>query len=360
MENETKTFDIYPTSKFRRILCFLLDILIFFISSIFVFEIIASPIMKVSINYPQIMERVSNIYSKRTEILIENDVLFSENDGEYNFETSLFYTSDMYIKDYSLNKEITHDVFYNYFEELESVNNLMLKYGKDYIDLEKTTNIGTYSFKQEVINLVAPKYVEGDEMSEDGKRMYSSLQNNLFLPLYSEIINDIIINDLYFENNSYNFLTQEVEKESNVINLSYKITASIVFIVIGIIFNFVIPLTNFKGKTIGEMIMKMEHVDIGNYRYLKKRFVAAQGIMNTLNSTAILFLIPMISLENGRFFTLNELVSISIVGILFVIVELVIMSISKYNRSLKEYTTNSIVVDTEVMDEYYKLKGFDF
>ena len=51
---------------------------------------------------------------------------------------------------------------------------------------------------------------------------------------------------------------------------------------------------------------------------------------------------------------------IGIIGILFIIIEMLFLFINQFGRTIKEFGTHSIVVDTETMDEYYKIKGLDF
>ena len=36
------------------------------------------------------------------------------------------------------------------------------------------------------------------------------------------------------------------------------------------------------------------------------------------------------------------------------------MATNKFNRSLKELATSSLEVDSDLMDEFYKIKGLEF
>ena len=369
MNEEKKTFDIYPAKKGRRILVFLSDILIFFISAVFLFEMIGSPIMNVSINYPELMERVNTYYESRDTILKNNNLLKSHN-SDKTFEEDLTYTSEEFIKAYVLKEDlINNDPFYNYYvnikgENINVVNDYYKQYGESYFDFSEFTSIGTYSFNEETIDLIYPKYDPTNEISDDGNALYTEIQNNLFLVLYRVMLSDIIENDLIDTSDtnsiSFNEYSILIDNEANTYEVAIKITSLIVFIITSAIFFILIPLLNFKGRTIGEMILKVEHIDITNYHYLKKRFITVTGLFNILNSTAILFLIPVISLGFSRLFTLNELVSVSIIGILFIIIEMLFLFINQFSRTIKEFGTHSIVVDTETMDEYYKIKGLDF
>ena len=248
----------------------------------------------------------------------------------------------------------------------KNTDELLEKYDKEaseYFIVDKENK--TVEMKEEYINLFSPKFDSKNDLSEVGSKKYEKYQEEFFLKFYVEIIiQDALENDLVCEahpeygsyKSNHNYYL-EYEKQIQLVN---KIDASITFAIIMIIFYFIVPLTNKKGQTCSEMIMKIEHIDIKNLKYLKKRFVVTEGVMNVLTNSVMLFLIPFVSYGIGPVFALTELISISAIGLLFVIIQLILLLATKMNQTLKELSTHSICVDSSTMDEYYKEKGYDF
>lgn len=372
MENEQQesmVFDIYPTKSSRRILVFFADILIFFISCLFLFEIICVPSMKAIIDYNSIMLQTNEYYANQDRILADNNILFLKQDGK-NYRDHIIYTSELYIEDYVMNPDnITKDVAKNYFvdvkkQSIDELNNIYSSIENDLFDNTKKTNIGTYQLKDKYITLLRPKFIEGDDLSEDGEKLFENIKNGFFLNLYGRVMSDVVKEDLIspLKPNllSYNTYTNRVKESSKKIDNGYVICSFVVFGVCSVIFYFLIPLVNHKGQTVSEMILKVERIDINNYDYLKRRFITVEGMINTLESTTIIFLMPVISMGFARVFSLSSLFSLSIVGAIFLIIQLIFLLANKFNRTIKELGTNSIAVDTSTMDEYYKVKGYEF
>ena len=237
------------------------------------------------------------------------------------------------------------------------------KTANHYFNKDLYTEIGTLSFKEEYINLLSPYFIEGDELSEDGKNELYLFKENCFLNIYSEVIKDIIKNDLYGKNPnvtlSYNELSNKISEFDTYYRNLATINTYITFIIsVGILY-FLIPLLNKKGRTFSEIILKVERVNKPSLNYLNKRFVVVQGLFNMMNGLSILFLIPIISFGFSELFLLNLLFSVSFVSLIFVLIELIIMCFSKYVQSLKELATSSICCDTSTIDNYYKEKGYD-
>lgn len=364
-----KVIDIYPTKVSRRILVFFSDLLVLFICSVFLFEIVVNPIGKLASNYVNKVSEADQYSRSRNEILYDNELLFYKEDDKYNFVSNLDYTSELFLKYYVFDeKTLQNEVIFHYFftlknKEVNYINELYLKYGSKYFNKDLYTEIGTLSFKEEYINLLSPYFIEGDELSEDGKNELYLFKENCFLNIYSEVIKDIIKNDLYGKNPnvtlSYNELSNKISEFDTYYRNLATINTYITFIIsVGILY-FLIPLLNKKGRTFSEIILKVERVNKPSLNYLNKRFVVVQGLFNMMNGLSILFLIPIISFGFSELFLLNLLFSVSFVSLIFVLIELIIMCFSKYVQSLKELATSSICCDTSTIDNYYKEKGYD-
>ena len=366
-ENNKKIIDIYTTKVTRRILVFLADIFLCLILSICLNELVINPIARSIINYENVIND-STLYSEnRSNVLIDNNLLFQISPSNYNFNENIVYTSKQYIRYYVMGDNENYDVIYNYFitiknEDITYLNNLLISNCSDYFNKDIYTSLGTYSLKEEIKNLIKPYYTPGDKISSEGESLYNELQKQVFLSLYSLVIRDIQECDLSSPNNinllSYNTYTNLININNDKINLTYTIDSFISFFLSVTVLFFVIPFTNKKGQTLSEKILKIEHVDKNTLKYPKKRFIFVLGLFNTLNSTCLILFIPMISLGFSEVFSLNYLFAITLVGIVFILIELILVSFTNFNQSLKELGTNSIVVDSSTMDEYFLYKVY--
>ena len=370
-ETAKKVIDFYPSKPTKRVLVTLADIMLTFIASVFIFEVAAKPILQATPFYKENGAIHTESERGRTQILYDNSLLFYDDveKEKYNFTANLDRTAKKFIRYYSFGQEdSTYESIHHYFvdirgENVEKVNELYLKYGKNFFDETKTTPLGTYELKEEYIKFFKPNFEKGNEMSEEGKRHFESFQQNVYLSLYREIMIDISgENDLKSLLNptllSFNEYTKRVlETEQNVQN-SYVLISYLSFTLVIILEFFVFPFTNRKGQTLSERIAKVEHVDKNNLEYLPLRYRFILSIFNVIHASSVVFAIPILTYGFTNLFSLPMLYTVSFVGILVLIAELVFVLSTNLNQSLKEIGTNSIVVDSSLMDLYYKEKGY--
>ncbi|MBQ9265483.1 MAG: hypothetical protein IJ186_00215 [Bacilli bacterium] len=370
-ETAKKVIDIYPSKPTKRVLVTLADIMLTFIASVFIFEVAAKPILQATPFYKENGAIHTESERGRTQVLYDNSLLFYDDveKEKYNFTANLDRTAKKFIRYYSFGQEdSTYESIHHYFvdikgENVEKVNELYLKYGKNFFDETKTTPLGTYELKEEYIKFFKPNFEKGNEMSEDGKRHFENFQQNVYLSLYREIMIDISgENDLKSPLNpallSYNEYTKRVLETEQNVQSSYVLISYLSFTLVIILEFFVLPFTNHKGQTLSERIAKVEHVDKNNLEYLPLRYRLILSIFNVVHASSVVFAIPILTYGFTNLFSLPMLYTVSFVGILVLIAELVFVLSTNLNQSLKEIGTNSIVVDSSLMDLYYKEKGY--
>ena len=74
------------------------------------------------------------------------------------------------------------------------------------------------------------------------------------------------------------------------------------------------------------------------------------------DSMIILFLIPAFRVGISYIFSFPELYLPSLIGIVIALLNLFITAFTQLNTSLKEITTDSIVIDASSLDYYYREK----
>lgn len=359
---------IYPAKISRRILSFLADVIICLMLALLFFQSLAIPIGYSSTNYSE--RSIENGYNTnyRCQILYDNELLFSKDDKErFIFQSNLVTTSNRFIEYYVTGNSDVYDVIYNYFIEIKGndisyINQNLIKYGEIYFDKTKFNSNGTFALKEEYKTMFLPNFVYDDEMSKDGKKEYQKFSQSVFLSLYGDLINDIKTNDLtsklHTELKSYNYYHNEIETFEVYYQSLITICAYSSFFLSAIVSFFVVPLVTEKHQTISEKIMKLERVNLHNFRYMSKGEVVEIGIISTCLSLVILMFIPVATVGFDKMLAFSYLTVVSLVAIFFIAIQLILLCANKLNRTLKELSTNSIVVDTETIDEYYKELGY--
>lgn len=360
MEKEEKTkVYIYQCKLSKRFLCFLSDLFLTLILGVLIFEGICLQIGKPIMNYDSKAKEIDEYSNARMDLFYNNNILFFDDDNKYDFSENIGYTSNLYTKKIVLNTNDEHDVFNNYFINYKKISNkeltsLVFEYGSDYFE----ENNDSYVLKSQYIEEFKPKFVTGDEMSEDASTHYDNYIKHFFLPFYDYMTSDIKENDLTFNGVSFLKLSNTIDSLNSSINNLYVYSAIVAYLLSVTILSFVIPFIDKKGRTISQMILKIERIDKNKIQYLKRGFLGTIYLFDIFGFLPILMFIPIMSLSFSSLFTLTYLWVPSLIGLTYVLIDLFVMIFNKMNRSFKELLTNSIVVESSVIDEYYQRIGY--
>ena len=260
-----------------------------------------------------------------------------------------------------------YDVFYNYYglirdsanqNSINELNELYLSYGEEYFDKSQKTINGAYSLKKEYIEKFKHNYIQGDSMSQDAQTDYQNFTKRVFLNVYNKMFGDIEKNDLLSLDGSisYKKLSANLDSINNTLNYDYIICSYISFFLSSLLLFLVFPLITEKRETIAERILKFERVNKKTLCYIKKPFILNLFLLKMFDSMIILFLIPAFRVGISYIFSFPELYLPSLIGIVIALLNLFITAFTQLNTSLKEITTDSIVIDTSSLDYYYREK----
>ena len=375
IKRESSNFvEIYPTKVGRRVLAFFADIILNLILSLLLFETAIFPLSTLIINYNDLLDESDSTQKAQYQLLYENNLLyFDENRTEGNrfmlslaLEDTNYFFVQFYCDDD--NQELAkYDVFYNYYglirdsanqNSIHELNELYLSYGEEYYDKSKKTINGTYAFKNEYIEKFKHNYIQGDSMSEDAQTDYQNFTKRVFLNVYGKMFEDIEKNDLLSLDGSisYKKLSANLDSINNTLNYDYIICSYISFFLSSLLLFLVFPLITEKRETIAERILKFERVNKKTLCYIKKPFILNLFLLKMFDSMIILFLIPAFRVGISYIFSFPELYLPSLIGIVIALLNLFITAFTQLNISLKEITTDSIVIDTSSLDYYYREK----
>ena len=363
MIEEKKKVYIYPAKRIRRFGVFFADLFITLILGVLILEGLVLQIARPIISYSSLVDEMSNISQKELDLYYENEILYYEEDSKYSFSTNLETTSDNYISYLCNGNNLEYtDVINTYYVKIRSYSlidlNKLIKENDTslYFDDTSYNSNGTYHLKTEFVNQFKPNFISGDEMSENAKTQYDDFVNNYFLKMYSLIVSDIKINNLYNADKTTSFFTYENRMNSinSTIDNMFTISSIIAFILSTFILFFSIPFIDKKGRTIGEIVLKTEHIKLDGYDYLDKKRVFSSYLLSLISNSVILMFLPVLSINFSSLFSFSILVVTSVISLLYLLIDLGFLLFNQLNRSIKEFITHSLVVDKATMDEYYK------
>lgn len=381
--------DIHPISKWKRVLLYLGDLMVAFVTSVILMTIVIVPlsslVVKNDTNKAKIAQMICNDILYNKELLFyrsENDNLFPKND----FQSNLIYTFNRFLAYYTfLDEEESLNLDYPEYKHLD-VNEVVRHYYVDivqdeatYIDLffghERAYNYFEYSMenhgqkgipfklKDDIINEIKPFFDPNDRLGKLGRKYYTNL-SELYAALFGVVIRDIKDRDLkaslkYEEvTKEYSFIEQQkiIDDAAFKSNLHISISAIISYLLIWAILYVIYPLINKSRHTIVMSIMRVDRLGMNNLMPLSKGETVMTGVY------AIVFNLPYLMFLSLSYFSfilsLNVpiLPFLSIISLIPVMIGLFTITFNGFNRSFVDLLSRTVIVASEEVDSIIKAK----
>lgn len=356
--SETNSIDIYPCSKLKRILAFLGDILLFYILSVTLFQLVVFNIASSITNYSSRLNDNLNTINKRMDVLYNNDLLFYDKDeNKYNFSTNLDTTFDKFLRSYVVKD--SSDPIYYYFESLSNnkesnINDKYLEFGSNFFEIKDNKPV----MKDEMISYLSPYFDPKDSLSSVGNSYLSAFRSNTFVKLYNYMLSDIASYDLKDNSNSYIALTNIINENSKY-NIKFNsINITISFFISFIIYYCVIPLCFKDRSTLTFKVLKLKRINMNNYDFIKRKNYIVIIVNDLLMGLSTIFFVGIIYMGLSELFQYMHFLIISSISLVYIVINLIILSFNKFNRTLKELSTSSIVITSQDLETIYKGKGY--
>lgn len=365
-----KEFIFCSATYWKRLLAFLADFFINFILTILLFELVCFPIAKVCINYDNKVKDITTYHHARVDLMYEYNFLFytetKDEDGniistsKYDIDQSIEDTAIIFLKFYTFKDESSEysDPIITYWTSVSNNKKSLSIVNEYYFD---SVGKSTYFTKDDVdtngyLNL-KDTYKEHfkayfsplEEVSDAIKNEVNDIITNIFKINYQSVITDFSKNNIDYIN-----YTNKIDAIYDEFDMYYQIMTATAFLISSTILFLIIPLLNSHNRTIGKMIMKLDVVSNKNFKYVKKSQVLLLYILNMLENLAFIMFVPFISAGFNNLFSLSYLMTLSIVSILYCIINVIISLINQYNYSLKEILSRTIVCEEELIDTYYR------
>ena len=363
-ENNEREFLIYPSKFSSRILAFLADFFICFIASVFLFELAILPLSKVASGYSEKNDNYVQVINQRYDYLYENNLMsYNTESTKYIFREAFKETATNYIKYFVFDKDenlAKYDIFSNYYIVMKEKNKEYLattifKYqtNTNFSDFFNTnTETFDINLKNEYVELFKPYYDSLDKISKDGEDKMNKLISNFIEGNYYSMFNDLdATNDKFKEFNV------EIGKYQQYLNQCYIYGSIITCVLVIIIFYFIIPLFNEKGRTIGKIILKIEPIKVDGFFNIELKEKLILGGMSLVENLSFVMFIPVISAGFAGIFALTPLFYIFLIGFIYDIVALIFAFVNKFKQSPKELISRTVIVSSELMDELFIERG---
>lgn len=369
VKEEENEFLLYPTKITRRLLSFLGDLFIILICATFIFEIVGMNIIRAATDFIPLQNNYTAILKQRYDIIYDNNVLYYEKaDDKYNYDSSLSFSADMAIKYYCYSSDASlkkYDTLYNYWVSKKNdteknyylnvlkveTNEVFIKYFTYSHNAQNDSY--TIALRNEYLEYFRPKFEEGNAMSETGLNAYETFKKEFYNAHFYSIMNDLNISD-----NNFIQLTHKLDDITKQSQLYYMINAFISYFVTCIGFFLIYPLIDKKGRTLAQAFLKLERIKVNTIQNPNTSMRVGLFFLNSIECLPILMFIPCISVGFGALFSISTLFIVTLCGLVYDVISLVLSFANSYNKSIKELVTLSIVCDSSLIDELFIKRGY--
>ena len=370
---QTKTINISPISKGKRILSFLADFFLLFIVTFVLFNAMVMPLGNLMTNSTNRQKISDEAAVTQFNILYDQKVMLHENsDDLYYYTSNVEFTMNCYLSYYSFSDSDVLDAHkqFGHKEENEVIKHFYQDIRNDFdrylSTLQRFNNEYQYfiidgndiSLKEEVKTNIKLSFFSPDDMSENGKTMLGNLQNE-FMNLYADVFEDIEKNDLINNGSSYLANKQIVSERETFFQWQLVISSFIAYLLSIIIYFIIVPLFTPDGRTLAMLMMRLSRIGTNNLYLLSKGENVLNAIYMVAFNLAVVFFMPMTYVAFTYLFNIPALLSSLFIGLTVAIASLITLLISPYNRTICDYLSRSVVIKNEDLDEIYRSKGYD-
>ncbi len=377
---------IHPISKWKRFLFYLGDMMLAFMVAVLLMNVAVMPLATVIA--PTNSKASYEAEKNRDDILYNHNLLFyhTEKDAiypKYDFDSDLVYTTNRFIGHYLFPDGDTSYIIYQTYTRLEDgLNEVVWTYFHKIINddityfnlFEHYNRDGYFVINKNVVTsgdlpdiVLDPSLYDElryfnsptDEMGSLGKKYYSSIRNT-FLSLYGEMIETIKKNDLTSEIDGIEYSFVSCTKIMNSISEHYytrlTICCVISYLLAWAIVHIVYPLISKVNHTPIMSIMKVERIGINNLKELSKGEALLSGVYFLFFDLVFIAFLTLSYITIDYLAHISVLVTLSVFGLAVLLIDLVVLLVSKFNRCLSDFMSKTVLVPTEEMDNIIKVQ----
>ena len=310
----------------------------------------------------------------RADILIGNKLVFDSGDvDKSDVQYNIDYTSDVFLSYYAFSEENPSNVKYAQFGH-KAENQVLHNYFIDILhDEEKFISLFdkyneknglfvrdqlTFSLKPEVVEQVVPSFIKNESVSSVGKTYISQIKNDVFLPMFSEIMDSIGKNDLTYGAFSYKSTQSAILGFESYVRTLITYASIVTVFISTALLHVLVPFLNKSRKTLGMMIMRIERVNIRSFNHLRPGETILSFVYQLFVVFLISFFIPMTTISFAEMFRIQLLFFMGIFTIFMMIINLIHLLFDGYNRTLFDRLLSCVYMSNGELDDIYRAKGY--
>ncbi len=358
--------NVNPLTRGRRTLLFIADLFINFIIAYFLMNIAVVPLTELAMGYSKYTDEMVERNEDIADILAHYGLLYYENESAKTYlDVSQEYTYEQFIRYYVTGEGNEFDIFYNYYIDVRDDNvTAYLDVYRDsiyFIVDENSSDIhDMVSLEPDYQETLMQLYRVGDTPSSYAETLYEDIEDDFFDLAFTDMLDDIVANDLWLDGISYNMIDARLEELVAKCDTVITVATYIAYFLTAIIYYLVIPVCTKHGKTIGMMAMHVERVGINNIFLLRKGEVAVNSIYAMISNILLIMFLPyptvtfnyLFGLANGQF------VILSIIGLVVILAGLIFLLTTQFNQTMFDKLSRTVYISNDDLDEIYKAKGY--
>lgn len=369
---ETQKIDVTPLKKGKRILVTLADLFLQFILCFLLFNVAAVPIGKWATGFEAKSKEYVSLSEDVKNILVGSKILFLRYQNvPFDYDDNLSYTYDVWLSYYALEGEsldVNHPQF-GHKEENEVIKTYFVSLRADqagYSSRFSEVAVGTYfaqegdEFKLTPASFAAvhPYFDPRDEMSQDGKKIYESIRDKVFTNLYGQLMYEVEHNDLVYEGKSYVSSMQRIQQIEDYQNELLTYCLLIAYFLSWSIYFVLLPMLGKRRKTLSGLFMRVERIDLNRLALCGRGQAVLYGLYSAFTCFWPCFFLPISYTGFNALFGLTTILVVGIISLLTMIVGIVFVLASAFNRSLEDMLSQTAMLENDELDKIYRARGY--
>lgn len=139
----------------------------------------------------------------------------------------------------------------------------------------------------------------------------------------------------------------------------FTYSSIITYFIVWLIYFLFIPLFREKHQTIGMSLMKIQRLNVHRLKLYTKTESAIGSVYALFTGASICFLLPMTIGGFALPFSLSILATIIVVSLLFQLISVIFMLFNNFNRTLTDWSSQSVCVTSENLDAIYSIEDYN-
>ncbi|MBO4540578.1 MAG: hypothetical protein J5736_01190 [Bacilli bacterium] len=370
---ESGQVDVEPLSKGKRILVYLADLFLPLILCFFLFNIATVPLGKAMTGFDEKSQEATSYSQDVRDILVGSKILFLRyQDVPFDYQDNLQYTYDVWLSYYAMEEGESLDVNHPQFghkEENEVIKTYFVKIREqenEYASRFLSADQGSYflqegsSFRlnESAYSAVHPYFDPRDQISQDGQRIYEGIREKVFTDLYAQLMYDVEQNDLIYEGKSYRSCMAGIQAVEEYQNGLLTITLLIAYFLSWGIHFLLIPLLGKRRKTLTGFFLRVERVSLSRLALCSRGQASLFALYSAFTCFWPCFFLPISYIGFNALFGITSILVLSILSLLLMVVTIVFVLASPFNRSLEDILSRSAMLEEKELDKIYRARGY--